>query len=401
MADDGSSGSGEAATAGADGFAADLYRALDLAPPHAVVPVVAAALEETFGARAVHLYLADYGDSSLEALDGDKGGPASIPVEATSAGRCYRRQEAVAEADDGWVVYLPVSVRAERLGVLEVRLAAEPDQPAARAMAQVATAMAYVLISARRYTDLFERVRRRRNLGLAAELQWELLPVLAYDGAEFSLAGALEPAYEVAGDNFDYAVGPDRLSLSVTDGMGHGLRAAMVTSLVVATTRNTRRGGASLREQIQAANAVVCEEFGSSDHYATVLAAEVDIATGAARAVGAGHPPAWLHREDRVGRLRLDPDVPVGLFADWVYREQSFDLEPGDRLVLYSDGVVEAGPRRGDVFGPERFAALIHRYRHEPPNEFVRRVIREILVYRGGELADDATLLCLDWRGRR
>lgn len=401
MADDDSSGSGDAATAGPDGFAGELYRALDLAPPYAVGSVVAAALEETFGARAVHLYLADYGEASLEVLDGDHGGSTSLPVEGTSAGRCYRRQEAVADTADGWAVYLPVSVRAERLGVLEVRLAAEPVPQAARAMAQVATAVAYVIISARRYTDFFERVRRRRNLGLAAELQWELLPVLAYDGAEFSLAGALEPAYEVAGDNFDYAVGPDRVSLSVTDGMGHGLRAAMVTSLVVTTTRNARRGGASLLEQVRAANAVVCQEFGSSDHYATVLAAEVDLSTGAAWAVDAGHPPAWLHRQGQVSRLILDPDLPVGLFDEWDYRAQPFALEPGDRLVLYSDGVVEAGPRRGDVFGPERFATLIHQYRHEPPNEFVRRVIREVLVHRGGDLADDATLLCLDWRGRR
>lgn len=399
---DGSSGSGEAVIGEAPGeFTTELYRALDIAPPYAVCAVVAAALEETFGARRVCLYLADYAEATLEALDCDRAGPVSIPMEGTAAGRCYRRQEAVEEAGEGWVVHLPVSVRAERFGVLEVRLAAEPARVAARAMAEVATALAYVLVSARRYTDFFERVRRRRNLGLAAELQWELLPVLAYDGAEFSLAGAVEPAYEVAGDNFDYAVGPESLSLSVTDGMGHGLRAAMVTSLVVTTARNTRRGGAGVLEQVRAANEVVWEQFGFSDHYATVLAAEVDLATGAARAVNAGHPHAWLHRQDRLGELRLEPDVPVGLFDGWEYREQAFSLAPGDRLVLHSDGVVEAGPRGGDVFGPDRFAALIHQHRHEPPNEFVRRVIREILAHRGGALADDATLLCLDWRGRR
>ena len=385
-----------------DDLAAELYRALDMAPPYAVSAVVAAAIEEAFGARRVCLYLADYAESSLEALDCDGAGPASIPVDGTAAGRCYRRQEAVEETAEGWSVFLPVSVRAERFGVLEVRLGAEPSPAAARAMAQVATALAYVLVSARRYTDFFERVRRRRNLELAAELQWELLPVLAYDGAEFSLAGALEPAYEVAGDNFDYSVGPERLSLSVTDGMGHGLRAAMVTSLVVTTCRNVRRGGGGLVEQVQLANDVVCEQFGASDHFATLLVAEVDLATGAARAVNAGHPPAWLHRQDRLQQVRVDPDPPVGLFADWAYREQAFTtLQPGDRLVLHSDGVVEAAPAPGDGFGPDRFGALIREYRHELPNEFVRRVIAEVLAHRGGALADDATLLCVDWRGRR
>src|SRR4029078_12192725 len=95
----------------------------------------------------------------------------------------------------------------------------------------------------------FETLRRRRDLGLAAEIQWELLPVQAYELPRFSIAGALQPAYDIGGDIFDYAVSAQLLTVSITDAVGHGLRAAMLSSLTVSAMRNTRRGGATILHQ--------------------------------------------------------------------------------------------------------------------------------------------------------
>lgn len=106
-----------------------------------------------------------------------------------------------------------------------------------------ARVLAHVLASARRYTDRFEKLRRRKDLGLAAEIQWELLPVLAYELPGFAIAGALEPTYDIGGDTFDYAVSASQLTITITDAVGHGLRAALLGSLAVTAMRNSRRCG--------------------------------------------------------------------------------------------------------------------------------------------------------------
>src|SRR5204862_620547 len=139
--------------------------------------------------------------------------------------------------------------RAERLGVLDVLLPEPPSEQLHESLSQAATIVGYVIVTARRYTDLFEKVRRRRDLILAAEIQWELLPVLAFDCTAFAVAGALEPAYSIAGDSFDYAVEAEHLHVAVTDGMGHGLRAALLGSLAVSALRHARRRERNVLQQ--------------------------------------------------------------------------------------------------------------------------------------------------------
>ena len=370
------------------------------------MPVVEAALSETIGAVRVGLLLADYAEATLERLDHDQPGSASdaesISIESTVPGSCYRRQQVVVEASDEgetWSVFAPVTVRSERFGVLEVELRTAPGPQVSTVAAQVAAALAYVLTSAQRYTDLFERVRRRRNLALAAEMQWELLPMLGYDAAEFRLAGALEPAYDVGGDSFDYAVDGTRLTLSISDAMGHGLQAALCSTLAVVAIRNCRRAGLGIVEQARVANQVLGEQF-AGDMYVTTLLLEIDLASGRGAAVNAGHPPPWRHGATSIGPVRLAPDWPLGMFPDSDYRSQPVALDPGDRLVLLTDGVLEAGPNRDDTLGIDRFASLVAHHRADPPSQVVRRVNRAVLDHRGDDLLDDATLLCLDWTGR-
>ncbi len=247
----------------------ELYRTLNEVTPDEIMPVIRAALAQTLDASDVSLHLADYGELTLERFDhgrrGEGAGPSSILIDSTVAGACYRKQEVLVtpagEASDVASIHAPVTVRAERFGVLEIRLPAVPVPEASAVAAQVAGALAYVIASARRYTDVFERVRRRRTLALAAEIQWELLPVLGYDADKFCLAGVLEPAYDIGGDNFDYAVGDDRLTVAISDAMGHGLRASLCATLTVTAMRNCRRAGRDIVEQAIVANQVLCDQF--------------------------------------------------------------------------------------------------------------------------------------------
>ena len=384
-------------------FVTELQRALDEAPPHAVVPVLAGVLEDHFGAKETALLLADYSESVLERFDAAATigpGDRPIPLEGTSAGRAYRLQRPVIDDDGpGWTGHFPVSVRSERFGVLMVVLPEAPGPDVAIVLEVVSRTLGYVVASARRYTDVFERVRRSRNLALAAEMQWELLPVLGYVATEFSLAGALEPAYEVAGDSFDYAVEAERVWISTTDAMGHGLRAAMLASLAVNAIRNKRRGGGGLLEQAALAGHVVAEQFGGGDFVSGLLMC-IHLETGRGEALNAGQGLVWRLRGDVVEPLHLQADPPLGPFLEIPYRLQPVEMHPGDRLVLVSDGVLEAGPVRGDGFGAARLTALLDATRHRSPLECVRLVIDAVKEYQQGDLRDDATVVCLDWFGR-
>jgi len=384
-------------------FVGQLHRALDAAPPYALPAVVSAVLAEAVGAKDVHLLLADYGEVTLERVSSDAASDAtgSIPIDGSAAGEAFLTQDPVEEDDGGGLrLYLPITVRAERLGVLDVLL---PETPSARLreeLQRAAIVIGYVIGTARRYTDLFERVRRRRDLILAAEIQWELLPVLAYEADEVSVAGALEPAYAIAGDSFDYAVEADHLHVAITDGMGHGLRAALLGSLAVAALRHARRRGRDVLAQVKEASQVVHDQFGG-DQFVTGTVASLDVRSGRMRAVNAGHPQPWLARAaDGVTALDLYADYPLGLFPGVDYREQIVPLEPGDRLLLVSDGVIEAAAPDGAEFGNERLADLIAATGAQAPVEVVRQITRAVLDHRQVPLRDDATVVCLDWRPR-
>ncbi|MDQ4098364.1 MAG: serine/threonine-protein phosphatase [Actinomycetota bacterium] len=384
------------------GDVADLLAALNEAPPFAALAVLTGHLKDMVGAKGVSLLLADYGERTLERLD--EGRPMrsaeSVPVGGSVAGRAFRRQETLVfpyEEGESHRVYVPVSIRADRLGLLDLILVEAPDEAVLDRLRHVATTLAYVIAAARPFSDIFERVRRYQRLEPAAEIQWSLLPALAYEGDSVSLAGILEPAYEFGGDNFDYAVEEGALTVSVTDAMGHGLRAALVGSLAVNALRNARRSGLTLVEHAGAANTALLSQF-DSEQFVSALLARIDLSTGAIEVVNAGHPCAYLVRGTEIAELAWEADYPLGMFDDTSYRTQRGELVRGDRLVLLSDGVLEARSEAGDQFGAERAIEVIDATRALAPTEVVRLVIEAVLDHRAGPMHDDATVVCIDWK---
>jgi serine phosphatase RsbU (regulator of sigma subunit) len=380
----------------------DLLEELQGAHPSDVLAVVSRYLQRAAGATEVRLLLADYSELSMEQLDdrGELHVAEPVAIDTSTPGQSYLTQQTlVTEGTDGIEVHVPVTLRADRIGVLQVGLRARPTGAEIDHFEQVGSTLAYVVTVARRFTDLFERSRRRVDLELAAEIQWELLPVLAYDSDAFSLAGFIEPAYRVGGDNFDYAVGRESITLSVADAKGHGLRSALLSALAVTATRNARRRGRGIAEQAVAANQALDEQFGDED-FVTELLLRIDYATGMVRAVNAGHPPALLLRNDRIVELRLAASPPLGMFAESDYAEQPLELQPRDRLLLITDGLLETVAYRGDKpFGMDGIVRIAEATRELPPPTVVRRATREVVVYRAGELRDDLTVVCFDWRG--
>jgi len=184
--------------------------------------------------------------------------------------------------------------------VLELVLGSRPDGALVSELASAAHALAYVVIASRRHTDLFESVQRDVSFSLAAEIQRRLLPsALTCQAEQFTLAGWLEPARYVGGDTFDYSIDRDILHTSMTDSMGHGVKAALLATLVVASLRNSRRADIALAEQARRANEAMMAHAGG-DQFDTGLLLRVDLHTGRVVAVNAGHPRPYRLRDGRV-----------------------------------------------------------------------------------------------------
>ncbi|MCF2531077.1 PP2C family protein-serine/threonine phosphatase [Yinghuangia soli] len=381
-----------------------LQRALRAASPQDVVTALSRVLAEEFGVTSCTLLLADYGISALQPFGREVSPGSAVPVAGTPAGRAFMAPEQIrtapAHGDPHETLYLPVSVRGDRLGVLRVVRPADGDAAPAEELAEAAQALAHELLAADPATDVFQQTRRLRRLTLAAEMQWDLLPGRSCERPEFSMGAQLEPAYAVRGDNFDWAVNTGTLAVSVTNGMGHGVQAASLTALAVGALRNARRSGADLAAQADLANQAVWSAHTGDAYLASVLF-EVDLATGEVDAIDAGSPLVLRMRHGQVERVTLEAQFALGTLEDTRYVPERFTLEPGDRLVVVSDGVHDYRSPADEMFGTRRLAASVRDHRLLPAPEAARSLLRDLARFRGDRDADDdAVALCLDWRGR-
>jgi serine phosphatase RsbU (regulator of sigma subunit) len=382
-----------------------LLDAVEAAPPVDAVDVLARELARMVNAVDVSFLIADFsGDAALRfmpeptgsALTGqyDRDHMATVPLAGSPYGRALRSQAVCVEDHGGTTrLYAPVTDRGDALGVLELALPSAPDEDMVTFIASAAHALAYVIIANRRHTDLFERGQRNTPFSLAAEIQRRLLPpAFTCEGAEFTVAGWLEPASEAGGDTFDYSVERSRLHVSISDAKGHTVNAAQLATLAVSSLRNSRRSEASVVDQASAANTTITGHATEEDYVAAIVMS-VDLVTGVVEVVNAGHPTPHLVRDGVATALDLHADLPFGMFAEAEYRAQALVLKPGDRLVLATDGMLERNASALDIAVALTEMVDLH------PREVVHTFARAVLAATGGNLEDDATVLCLDWYG--
>src|SRR3954463_8281490 len=216
-----------------------LLEKVEAAPPIDAVDAVAAALGDMVHARTVTLLIADFSgravvrlSSSTRGVEGARSRGVEqaepLPLTGTVHERVLRTQQPdVATVDDGTRVIVPVTDRGDAIGLLELVLTQQPSAADVADIATAAHALAYVVIAARRHTDVFEWGQRSTPFALAAEIQRRLLPAsYTCEAGQFTLAGWLEPASSVGGDTFDYTLDRDCLQVSITDAVGHQVGAA-------------------------------------------------------------------------------------------------------------------------------------------------------------------------------
>lgn len=398
-----------------------------------VLPTLGALLADRLGAQQVLVHLPDYRLTALRELSSPQQprGATSLhadqPVGASRTGQVFREQErSVSDRDGLRTVRAPIALRGQRLGVLTVIVAADGPAPVEQVM-EAADALALVLQVVGQGGDAFETGRRAGRLSVAAEMQWQLLPGTGLAGADFALAGHLEPARRVGGDAFDWAHDDQRLSLTVADADGATDAASLACTLAVSALRNARRAQLPLHQQADLAGQALWAQFHGERHVSALLL-EIDLAGCRAHAVAAGSALLLRQRGDVVQPVGLSDQRPLGADDDAdPYHVQAVPLRPGDRLLAVTDGAIDAPDQDGLPYGVIGLTRSLRATSQRSPAEVVRLLARDLLAHSNhapgssraggspaedgelddiggldddGELDDDAALVCLDWHQR-
>jgi serine/threonine protein phosphatase PrpC len=382
----------------------ELLRRTHLSTPSDLASVVLEQAADA-GARDGALYLVDYELSSLVPLPRRGAAPLEpLSIAGTVPGRAFSTT-AIVRAPAGEAgrqrVWIPLLDGTERLGVIALSLPEEQlSEDWIATWERYAHLVAMLIVSKGAYGDAFELARRRQPMTLASELLWGLAPPLVFASDGVVIAGMLEPCYDNGGDCLDYAVDGRVLHLAVFDAMGHGLAAAGVAAFAVAAYRQSRRTGRGLIETYTAMDEAVGEQFPDS-RFVTALIAQLELDTGRLRWITAGHPPPLLIRGGRrAHNLVTEPVPPLGSGVEHAPPVVAVEpLEPGDLLLLYTDGVTEARDADGRLFGVEGLSRFIEREAAagQTTPETLRRLRHAIIGSAYATLRDDATALLVEW----
>jgi len=378
-----------------------LGRLLDrshLAPPDQLVGIV----EQSLAGAGwdITIYLVDYEQRELRPGSVKADRSAAQSVDGSLAGRCFRLGEAIAVQGNDEAVWIPLLDGVDRLGVLLLRLPpplAIDDSETAAHVRWVAYLIAHLIASKSKFADQFHLWRLTDPRSVPSEIIWSMLPPVTVACEGVAIAGGLEPTHSVAGDIFDYAIDADTAHVAIADATGHDLNSALIGATVLGAYRSSRRRLLSLDETVVEADTAI-GQIGPHT-YATGVFGQLSLSTGLFQYVNAGHPAPLLLRASKVVK-QLDAGRRIVLGHEGrpatVASEQ---LEPGDWLVLYTDGVPEARDDERRFFGLDRLIDVIERCAADRGSaaETLRRVMHAVLEHQHGVLQDDASVVVVQW----
>ncbi len=256
----------------------------------------------------------------------------------------------------------------------------------------------------RRHVDDGRTLRERRRhekaneslmqeITEARDIQRRLLPVEMPSIAGCDIQATWQPAQDVGGDYYDaIKLRGKRVALCIADVSGKGLPAALLMSNTQAAVRAFAHNSDSAAEMCTRLNRSVAENvtFGK---FITLFYAVLDIERQKLRYTNAGHIPPVLIRRD--GSI-LRPDcggLVLGIFHDSEYQEAEISFNEGDRLVLFTDGIIEAADKSNDEFGVDRLIALLMMNRNDPAAKLQAEIFRSVSEFTDRGFQDDATLM--------
>jgi len=237
------------------------------------------------------------------------------------------------------------------------------------------------------------------ELRIARTIQDSLLPKQFPVRPEFSLCAVNVPAREMAGDFYDfYFLDDATMAIAIGDVAGKNVSAALLMAVARTVLRDYAALGIGPAGIFEKANAMLAKE-NDTGMFVTVFFGLYDIRTGRLTFANAGHNPPFVIGADGTVRPTESLHNPaLGIMEEAIYVERTVTLEPGEKLILYTDGVTEAVAPDGVFFGEERFTEELCGGGSLPPKELCSRVIERIKEYEHGDRHDDVTLLILERR---
>jgi serine phosphatase RsbU (regulator of sigma subunit) len=360
-----------------------------VAPP--MLPEQLVAEAQRIAEVPLGLYVLDIDGSHLLRVAGPERlpqrieAPLAIGPELDSAGLSALRAQL---ADRRGIEVVPLWLRGRATGVLLTL--GRPRRP----LTEIARQAAAAITLADRYTDTFARGQRRKQPRAAAEIQQSLLPprISRITGGE--VAGNVLPSYEVAGDWFDIVENIDGVGITLADGLGPNTRAAASSAVALGALRASRRSGGTPHDALLLMHRTLREMPGPSAEM-TAIAARWDPATFRLELVNCGHAaPVIVRADGEVEHVDMPTGRGLGGRASSRPGDHETALDPGDRLVLFSDGVTTSAGGGADL-SVDGVARAATRSERGSAADTVREVHRAVLDASGGDLGDDATVVCL------
>ncbi len=382
----------------------------------ALVDRIGANLLETFSADLVEVYFYDDVSETLQPVRSlRKGATPGVPraLPAQILDEVVRRGRAILSAppplpDDpdegtGHAMHTPM-VNGNRVhGILAVKLESSERRFTQRDLdlcASLAAVAALALQNARMHADLLRQQRLEQDLRLAQQIQKSFLPRSLPSAPRVEFHAEYQPVFSVGGDFYDvFWLDERRVGVFIGDVAGKGVAAALLMARVSSDLRVAVLADGRPAQVMTRVNQAMLERE-QPEVFVTGVFLTLDIATGEVLLANAGHCPPFVRRMDgRVERVEGGHSTAIGFFRDTAFAETALTLEPGDALLLYTDGIIEAADASGEQLGSARLAACLAGAGAGAP-AIAERVLAELR----GHIAlapqgDDVTLIVCALRG--
>jgi serine phosphatase RsbU (regulator of sigma subunit) len=370
----------------------DVADVLNKVPPHLLGEQIVAEAQRLTGVSSVALYLVDIDGTRLWRLAGAADFPESLEAPLAVGPEISRESvellRRVLAEELPATVMAPMFLRGRALGVL---LAVGAGEAPLVALARQAAAS---LALASDYTDVIDQTRRRKETSAAAEIQQNLLPPRIARVAGGVLAGNVLPSYEIGGDWFDYIENRDGAWLGIADSAGTGTTAASLSAIALGAFRAKRKFSADLADVARAIHETLLELEIDGAYVSVVLARWHGPSSRLSWLTCGNQPPLLISRDGVLEQLQ-DPDhEALGLgAADRDFTVSHRRLEPGERLLLLSDGVLERRMADGGTIGLDGIRGAVARARDLSAPSAVRAIEDAIHDASSDALEDDATVV--------
>lgn len=261
-------------------------------------------------------------------------------------------------------------------------------------LAILANQIVVAMENAELYRESLEKQRLEEELAVARQIQIGLLPRSLPSLANFDFAAFIEPSRQVGGDYYDFIpVGDGRIGVVIADASGKGVPAALLIARMQAMMQSEVRFGIAVDEMMASVNRFISEST-SQDRFATCFYIELDDGNQKARYCNAGHNYPLLIRGDGRVEYLSTGGLLLGAFSDVKYETGVTEMEPGDMLVMYTDGVTEAMDAGRNEYGEQRLADDLIKIRSSPAEVVCSKIIKNVKQFAAGiGDIDDMTLV--------